>query len=155
MVTQLTGPNAFGGHEYQYGAEMALEHVGGEINGRKIEMVFADGPTQDATLSEFERLYNDGVRVFISGYGCIADRTFATMADDMQALYLSLAWDADLLQGPSTYFFRGGANVDDFSRGAMMQAIDIGKTFLGKDAKDPEGRAALHHEASARREPDA
>ena len=136
MVTQLTGPNAFGGHEYQYGAEMALEHIGGEINGRKIEMVFADGPTQDATLSEFERLYNDGVRVFISGYGCIADRTFATMADDMQALYLSLAWDADLLQGPSTYFFRGGANVDDFSRGAMMQAIDIGKTFLGKDAKD-------------------
>ena len=29
MVTQLTGPNAFGGHEYQYGAEMALEHIGG------------------------------------------------------------------------------------------------------------------------------
>ena len=64
-------------------------------------MVFADGPTQDATLSEFERLYNDGVRVFISGYGCIADRTFATMADDMQALYLSLAWDATCSRAPA------------------------------------------------------
>lgn len=135
MITQLTGVNSFGGHEYQYGADLALEHIGGEINGRKIEMVYADGPTPDATLAEFERLYNDGVRVFVSGYGCIADRTFSTMVDDMEALYLSLAWDADLIQeAGSTYFFRGGANVNDFSGGCMDQAIGIGETYLGKSS---------------------
>lgn len=129
-ITQLTGDNAFGGNEYKNGYELALQHIGGEINGRKIEMVVADGPSQEATLSEFERLYNDGIRVFISGYGCIADRTFATMVDSMGALYQSLAWDADLIQGPGDYFFRTGANVNDFSEGALEQAVGLGQTYL-------------------------
>jgi branched-chain amino acid transport system substrate-binding protein len=136
-ITQLTGENSFGGHEYQYGYEMALEHLGGSINGRKIEVVVADGPNPEATLSEFERLYNQGIRVFLSGYGCIADRTFATMVDDMKALYLSLAWDADLIQEPgSTYFFRGGAVVEEFSGGCVEQAVGMGRDFLGKEPKD-------------------
>lgn len=130
MITQLTGPNAFGGKEYQYGAELALEHHGGAINGREIKMVFADGPTADATVAEYERLYNNGSRVFVSGYGCIADRTFATMADDMEVLYLSLAWDADLIQGPSDYFFRVGANLTDFAKGVADAAASIGKQNL-------------------------
>ena len=130
MITQLTGNNSFGGHEYQYGAELALEHQGGEVNGRKIELVFADGPNTDATVSEFERLYNEGSRVFLSGYGCISDRTFAAMCDEMKVLYLSLAWDYDLIQGPSDYFFRGGANVTAFGGGVMEQAIGIGEQYL-------------------------
>ena len=136
MITPITGTNAFGGAEYKQGAELALEHLGGEINGRKIELVFADGPTQDATLAEFERLYSQGSRVFISGYGCIADRTFASMCDDMEVLYLSLNWDYDLIQGESTYFFRGGANVVGFSGGAATQAAAIGKTYLGIEPED-------------------
>lgn len=130
MITQLTGPNAFGGHEYQYGAELALEHRGGAINGREIKLTFADGPTADATVAEFERLYNDGSRVFVSGYGCIADRTFATMCDEMEVLYLSLAWDADLIQGPSDYFYRVGANVTDFAKGVADASANIGEQYL-------------------------
>ncbi|MBS4212721.1 ABC transporter substrate-binding protein [Neobacillus rhizophilus] len=136
MITPLTGNNTFGGNEFKNGAELAIEHLGGEINGRKIEMEFADGPDQNATLSEFERLYNKGSRVFVSGYGSGADRTFATMVDEMQVLYLSLAWDKDLIQGKSDYFYRVGANVVDFSSGAMDQAVSVGEKYLGKDAKD-------------------
>lgn len=136
MITPITGTNAFGGAEFKQGAELALEHMGGEINGRKVELVFADGPTQDATLAEFERLYNSGSRVFLSGYGCLADRTFATMCDDMEVLYLSLNWDSDLIQGESTYFFRGGANVIDFSGGTAVQAASIGETYLGIEPQD-------------------
>ncbi len=131
MVTPLTGDNTFGGNEYKNGAELALKQLGGEINGRKIELVFADGPTQEATLSEFERLYNSGSRAFLSGYGCVADRAFASMVDEMEAVYLSLAWDADLIQGKSDYFFRIGANVNDFAKGAVDQAAKIGEDFLG------------------------
>lgn len=131
MVTPLTGDNTFGGNEYKNGAELALKQLGGEINGRKIELVFADGPTQEATLAEFERLYNDGSRAFVSGYGCVADRAFASMVDEMEAVYLSLAWDADLIQGESDYFYRIGANVNDFAIGAIDQAALIGKDYLG------------------------
>ncbi|SCP97980.1 ABC transporter substrate-binding protein [Anaerobium acetethylicum] len=130
MITQLTGDNTFGGNEYKNGAELAIKQLGGEINGRKIEMVFADGPTQEATLAEFERLYNNGSRAFVSGYGCIADRAFASMVDEMEATYLSLAWDADLIQGESDYFFRIGANVTDFAKGAIEQAAKIGEDYL-------------------------
>lgn len=136
MITQLTGDNTFGGNEYKNGAELAIEHLGGEINGRKVEMVFADGPTQEATLSEFERLYNNGHRTFISGYGCIADRAFASQVDSMESVYLSLAWDADLIQGDSDYFFRIGANVNDFANAVIDQAVGIAEKYLGIGAKD-------------------
>jgi branched-chain amino acid transport system substrate-binding protein len=136
MITTLTGADPFGGAEYKYGAELALEHMGGSINGRKINLVIADGPTQDATISEFERLYNDGSRCFFSGYGSIADRTFATMCDEMEVLYLSLCWDYDLIQGPSDYFFRTSARVDQFSGGLAQHCVSVGKEYLGKEAKD-------------------
>ncbi len=68
--------------------------------------------------------------MFLSGYGCISDRTFAAMCDEMKVLYLSLAWDYDLIQGPSDYFFRGGANVTAFGGGVMEQAIGIGEQYL-------------------------
>lgn len=116
MITQLTGANSYGGNEYKMGAEVALELIGGQVNGRRIEMVFADGPSQEATIAEYERLYNDDIRLFVSGYGCIADRAIMPMSDQMEAVYLSAAWDADLLQGTSDYFFRVGANITDFAK---------------------------------------
>ena len=136
MITTLTGTETFGGAEYKNGAELAIQHLGGEINGRKIEMQVADGPNQDATISEFERLYNEGARVFLSGYGSLADRTFATMCDSMEVLYMSLCWDYDLIQGPSEYFFRTGARVDGFSGGTLDQCVGIGETYLGKSAEE-------------------
>lgn len=136
MITQLTGDNSFGGYEYKYGAELAIEHLGGSVNGRKIEMVIADGPNQDTTLSEFERLYNNNVRAFISGYGSVADPTFATMVDKLKALYISLSWNRDLIKEKTQYFFRTGANVDDFSTAVINNTLAVGKDYLKKEAKD-------------------
>jgi branched-chain amino acid transport system substrate-binding protein len=136
MVDPLTGRDTFGGNEYKNGAELAITHLGGAVKGRKIAMEIADGPDQTATISEFNRLYNKGNRVFISGYACMGDRTFATQVDNLKALYLSTAWDKDLIQGKSTYFFRLGANVVNFSEGALNQAVAIGEKYLGKKAKD-------------------
>lgn len=137
MVTPLTGNNAYAGHEYQYGAELAFKHIGGEINGRKVELVIADGPDSDTSVSEFERLYSEGSRVFLSGYGSNADRTFATMCDEMGVLYFSLNWANDLIQIPdSDYFFRTGANVTDFSKACVNNAVYLAKTYL--DIDDPK-----------------
>lgn len=117
MVTQLTGPNAFGGHEYQYGAEMALEHIGGEINGRKIEMVFADGPTQDAPSPNLNAFTTTACAS--SSAATAASRTAPSprWRTTCRRSTWSLAWDADLLQGPSTYFFRGGRERRRFLQG--------------------------------------
>lgn len=136
MITPLTGNNTFGGNEYKNGAELAFQHLGGEINGRKVELVIADGPDQDATLSQFERLYNEGSRVFLSGYGSSGDKTFATMCDEMETLYISLNWADNLIQGDSDYFFRTGANVIAFGCGVIDRAVYVGENFLNKNASD-------------------
>ncbi len=136
MITQLTGANSYGGNEYKMGAEVALELIGGEVNGRKVEMVFADGPSQEATIAEYERLYNDDIRLFVSGYGCIADRAIMPMSDQMEAVYLSAAWDADLLQGTSDYFFRVGANITDFAKNVAALSSSIGDQYLNKKGSD-------------------
>lgn len=136
MITQLTGANSYGGNEYRMGAEVALELIGGEINGRKVEMVFADGPSQEAVISEYERLHNDGLRFFVSGYGCIADRSIMPMSDEMKAIYLSAAWDADLLQGTSDYFYRVGANITDFAKNVASLSSSIGEKYLNKKGSD-------------------
>jgi branched-chain amino acid transport system substrate-binding protein len=136
VIDPLTGSDPFGGAEYKNGAEMAVEHLGGVINGRKFEVIVADAPTQDAHISEFERLYNQGVRCFYSGYGSIADRTFATMVDEMEAMYLSLAWDTSLLQGESDYFTRVSPRLDYYSQSLLHFCIDVGEKYLGIPAKD-------------------
>jgi branched-chain amino acid transport system substrate-binding protein len=136
VVDPLTGSDPFGGAEYKNGAEMAVEHLGGVINGRKFEVIVADAPNQDAHISEFERLYNQGVRCFYSGYGSIADRTFATMVDEMEAMYLSLAWDTSLLQGESDYFTRVSPRLDYYSQGLLHFCVDVGEKYLGIPAKD-------------------
>lgn len=136
MITPLTGDNTFGGYEYKNGMELALEHMGGEINGRPIELVIVDGPTQEATDSEFERLYNQGVTVFMSGYGSINDASFAIKAEQLEVLYMSLCWDYGIVQEDAEYFFRVGANVVDFSGGTLLQAVSIGGQYLGKAPED-------------------
>ncbi|GHT77009.1 hypothetical protein FACS1894130_00030 [Spirochaetia bacterium] len=136
VITPLTGTDPFGAIEYKNGTEMAWEHLGGEINGRKIQVVVADGPTQDATIAEFERLVNNGSTAFFSGYGSIADRSFAAMCDEMEVLYVSLAWDINLLQGPSDYFFPTAPRVDHYSEGLLKFAVDIGRENLGKSVRD-------------------
>lgn len=136
MITQLTGANAYGGNEYRMGAEVAIELIGGKINGREVKMVFADGPSQEATVAEYERLYNNGIRLFVSGYGCIADRAIMPMSDQMEAVYLSGAWDRDLIQGESDYFFRVGANITDFAKSCASLSASIGEKYLNKTGAD-------------------
>ena len=136
MITPLTSANAFGGNEYANGMNLALEHIGGEINGRKIVAAIADGPDAESTLSEFERLYNKGSRLFLSGYGNSCDRTFSSMCDEMEVLYLSLNWAADLTEDESDYFFRVGAAVTDFCKAIADGAAYIGENYLGKSADE-------------------
>ncbi len=136
MITPLTGPSTFGGQEYKNGAELALKHIEGAINGREIKMEIADGPEAQTTMSEFERLYNVGSRVFLSGYGNAADKTFSAMADDMEVLYFSLNWAQDLTEDESDYFFRVGAAVTDFLNAVIDNAIYVGETYLNKSAEE-------------------
>lgn len=136
MITPLTSANAFGGNEYANAMNMAIEHIGGEINGRKIVAAIADGPDTESTLSEFERLYNEGSRVFLSGYGNSCDRTFSTMCDEMEVLYFSLNWAADLTETESDYFFRVGAAVTDFCYAIADNAAYVGEAHLGIATED-------------------
>lgn len=136
MITPLTGPGAYGGVEYKNGAELAYQHFGDTINGRRVEVVVADGPSPDASLSEFERLYDEGVRFFSSGYGSLADMGALGLADELEVLYMGMSWSDDIDTSGSDYFFRVGTRASKFGADCINFSIMIGEEYLGKSVNE-------------------
>lgn len=136
MITPLTGPGAYGGVEYKNGAELAVKHLGDTINGRKIELVVADGFSADSSISEFERLYDNGVRMFSSGYGSLADNGALALADELKVLYMGMSWSPDLNCAGSEYFFRLGTIATAFGADCVNYAVVIGEQYLNKSAEE-------------------
>lgn len=136
MITPLTGPGAYGGVEYKNGAELAFEHLGDTINGRKVEVVVADGYSPDASVSEFERLYDEGCRFFSSGYGSLADMGALGLVDELEVLYMGMTWSADIDCSTSDYYFRTGTITTAFGADCINYSVLIGEEFLGKSADE-------------------
>jgi ABC-type branched-subunit amino acid transport system substrate-binding protein len=136
MLTHLTGANAYVGTEFANGANLAVEHFGDTINGRRIELIVADGPDQDITISEFERLYDNGIRFFLSAGSNYGDRTFFTQVDEMKALFLTTAWAPDLISGPSDYFFRTAPSAATFGAANVDSAIYLAEKYLDVTASE-------------------
>lgn len=136
LITPLTGAGAEGGVEYKNGAELAVQHLGDTINGRKIELVIADGYNADASTSELERLYDEGVRMFSSGYGAMADTAALSLADELEILYMGMTWSPDIDCSDSEYFFRLGVKSTSFGADCINYAIEIAEGSLGISASD-------------------
>ncbi|MCA9905287.1 MAG: ABC transporter substrate-binding protein, partial [Anaerolineae bacterium] len=71
LYAPLTGPVAFLGEGFQYGATIAIEDMGGEIEGHPLELVVADNkcnPT-DAVTAIRQLIEVDEVDVILGG-GC-------------------------------------------------------------------------------------
>lgn len=136
MITPLTGPGAYGGVEYKNGAELAFKHLGDTINGRKVEVVVADGYSPDASLSEFERLYDEGCRFFSSGYGSLADMGALGLVDELEVVYMGMTWSTDLDCSDSDYYFRTGTVTTAFGADCINYSVLIGEQFLGKKADE-------------------
>lgn len=136
MITPLTGPGAYGGVEYKNGAELAFKHLGDTINGRKVEVVVADGYSADASLSEFERLYDEGCRFFSSGYGSLADMGALGLVDELEVVYMGMTWSTDLDCSDSDYYFRTGTVTTAFGADCVNYSVQIGEERLGKSAEE-------------------
>lgn len=136
MITPLTGPGAYGGVEYKNGAELAFKHLGDTINGRKVEVVVADGPSADASLSELERLYDEGCTFFSSGYGSLADVGALGIVDELEAVYMGMTWSPDIDCSTSDFYLRTGTVSTAFGADCINYSILIGEEYLGKAASD-------------------
>lgn len=136
MITPLTGPGAYGGVEYKNGAELAFKHLGDTINGRKVEVVVADGPSADASVSELERLYDEGCTFFSSGYGSLADVGALGIVDELEAVYMGMTWSPDIDCSTSDYYLRTGTISTAFGADCINYSIVIGEEYLDKAAAD-------------------
>ncbi len=75
ILIPLSGGSATSGITMKYVAELIKDEINNDLGGiqnlggRKIELVYGDTATDATTaISEFERMCNDGVEIFIGGY---------------------------------------------------------------------------------------
>ncbi|MDR1978918.1 MAG: ABC transporter substrate-binding protein [Synergistaceae bacterium] len=94
VIGPLTGAYAFGGNEVKNAIELAVEKRG-TILGKKIEFEAADATDASQAISEFERLYAKGYRVFMGSYGSFADFAVQGVVDEYGAVMMSAAGWAD------------------------------------------------------------
>lgn len=129
LITSLTGANAFQGSEVKQGALIGQEFFG-EVNGRKFELVIADGPDVTAVQSEFERLCNEGIKTFV--YGTNSDRAIAKLVDSRDVFYLSVQWDDTVNEDHAKNFIQAASSLKAFSSGIYDKAIEYGQKYLNK-----------------------
>lgn len=144
MITPLSGSKTFTGNEYLAGFQSAFEMLDLEINGRKIEVVSADGYDMDTQMAEFERLAADGITVFAGGSSQVVDFSLASMVDSMEILYISNNWDHTIVQGESKFFNQPLETTDNFGMDLANKCAEIAMDFLGKNDASEVKIAFVH-----------
>lgn len=104
-VGPLTGTLAFGGNQTHDACELACKNVG-EILGRPVEMIAGDATDAASAVSEFERIYSEGCRIFIGSYGSFADYAIQALVDEYDCMLITASgWADDFTEkGYENYF---------------------------------------------------
>ena len=104
-VGPLTGSLAYTGNQTHNACELACETVG-EVLGRPVEMLSGDAVDAASAVSEFERLYEEGCRLFIGSYGSFADYAIQALVDEYDCMLITASgWADDFTEkGYENYF---------------------------------------------------
>ena len=131
VITTLTTPAAVIGRELQDGINLAAEHVGGAIAGKKIKLIFEDdGFNPDLGRQKTDKLIRQDNVDFITGYiwsnVLLASRRSAV--DSGKILISANAAPADIagkLCHPNLYAMRGQGDVMPMALGEELNRRGI------------------------------
>ena len=104
-VGPLTGSLAYTGNQTHNACELACKNVG-EILGRPVKLLSGDAVDAASAVSEFERLYEEGCRLFIGSFGSFADYAIQALVDENDCMLMTASgWADDFTEkGYENYF---------------------------------------------------
>lgn len=136
MVGPLTGASAFGGNECKNAIEMAVEKRG-EVLGKKIVFEAADASDATQAISEFERLYAKGCRIFMGPYGSYSDFAIQKVVDEYGAILMSsCGWADELTENKLPNYFHFTPRVAVFGERMGQYMPEYAEKYLGIKKED-------------------
>lgn len=136
VITSLTGSLAFAGNEVKNAVEMAVE-AKGSVLGREIELVAADAQDATQAVSEFERLYQQGVRYFMGGYGSYMDLSIQKLVDEKGCIFITASgWSDALTETKINNYFQFTPRVATFGERMVEYSAEYAKKYLGIEKED-------------------
>jgi ABC-type branched-subunit amino acid transport system substrate-binding protein len=136
VVGPLTGAYAFGGNEVKNAIELAVEKRG-TVLGKKIEFETSDATDASQAISEFERLYAKGVRVFMGSYGSFADFAVQGVVDEYGAVMMSAAgWANEFTDNKIKNYFHWTPRVAVFGTRMGEYMPQYAEKYLGIKKED-------------------
>ncbi|MDR1978919.1 MAG: ABC transporter substrate-binding protein [Synergistaceae bacterium] len=131
VIGSITGVYAFGGNEVKNAIELAVEKRG-TVLGKKIEFEAADANDASQVISEFERLYAKGFRVFMGTYAPFADFAVQGVVDEYGAILMSAAgWANELTANKIKNYFHWSARVGVFGTRMGEYMPQYAEKYLG------------------------
>ncbi|MDR2180290.1 MAG: ABC transporter substrate-binding protein [Synergistaceae bacterium] len=131
VIGSITGVYAFGGNEVKNAIELAVEKRG-TVLGKKIVFEAADANDASQVISEFERLYSKGFRVFMGTYAPFADFALQGMVDEYGAIMMSAAaWANELTVNKIKNYFHWTPRVAVFGTRMGEYMPQYAEKYLG------------------------
>ena len=137
VIVPLSGAFAAEGQEVKRGYEMALAEAGGQVEGRKVELVTGDAMAPDAAIAETDRLATrEKVDLFVSSYATPASQAGSEAAARQRKVWIETHAITDSLtkRGLENYI-RVGARAVDFANASASFVVDGLGPKLGQGRK--------------------
>jgi branched-chain amino acid transport system substrate-binding protein len=121
VIVPLSGPYGSAGQEVFRGYELAVERKGGEVAGRKVELVRGDAFEPDDAVAETQRLATrENVDLFVGTYASPTSQAGSETAARSNKVWWETHSLTDALtdRGLETYL-RSGATASDFASASV------------------------------------
>lgn len=136
LVSGMTGNFAFGSGEVKNGIEYAISQRP-EVLGKKVVLEVGDANDAAQALSEFERLYAKGVRVFMGCFGATADLAIMNTIDEKGAILVAATgWSDALTEANVKNLFHYTCRVTKFAEKLAEYGPMYAEEYLGVSKED-------------------
>lgn len=138
VVLPFTGTLSFYGQEYRRGFDLAAERINkeGGIDGKKIKLVYVNGPDQNASADAVRKFAADGIKVYTGTGSSTFDLADSTVGERLKIVTWSvLSLDSTLTDRGYKYTVQVGPHTQTFIEPSLEMLRSMPER-LGKSASD-------------------
>jgi branched-chain amino acid transport system substrate-binding protein len=136
VVLPFTGTLSFYGQEYRRGFDLAAAKINadGGVDGKKIKLVYANGPTQSASADAVRKFNADGIKVYTGTGSSTFDLADSTVGERLKIVTWSvLSLDSQLTSRGYNYTLQVGPHTETF----IKPSLDMLNSVPGRLGIEP------------------